>query len=275
MRGKSVLIFITLPFFITCLSLWQYGFAKEGGAPSGNTGSPGDGQTCAHTDCHTGTAETMDGIITTDVPESGYKSGVAYTITVTIDHPGTEKFGFQASPQTEDGDLVGDMDLINTSQTKFVGGGKYVTHTSTGSNGTDLKTWTFLWNPEDATGDVTFYVAINIANNDEHASGDEIYTSSITIKEDSTNLPLAIEEHEILFDMNYPVSDVLQLNIVTEYQSDLTIQLIDLNGEVLSNENFTYSTGKFDLDIKTLPSGIYFVNVIQDGSRLAKQFVKI
>jgi hypothetical protein len=209
------------------------------------------------------------------VPASGYKAGEIYTITVTIDHPGTEKFGFQASPQTPDGDLVGSMDLINASQTKFVGSGKYITHTSTGSNGTDLKVWTFSWLPEDASGDVTFYVAINIANNDDHASGDDIYTSSLTINEDSTNIPLVIDEHEILFDLDNPVTEMLHLNIVTEYQSDMQIEIFDINGRIVKSQNFNYSNGAFTIDTQELLAGIYFVNVIQDDEHLVKQFMKL
>ncbi len=260
---------------ITFLSIWQYGYAKEGGAPSGNTGSPGDGQSCAHTDCHTGSAEHMDGILSTDVPASGYKSGEFYTITVTIDNPGTEKFGFQAAPQTIDGDLIGDMDLINTSQTKFVGGGKYITHTSTGSNGTDLKTWTFLWTPEDAEGDVTFYVAINIADNDEHATGDKIYTSSITIQEDSTNLPLAIEEQEISFDIVNPVTDFMQMHISSAVKTDFILQIYDGNGRIVTTENLSGSDENYAIDAKEFKSGIYFADLIIDDQHLVKEFVKL
>lgn len=274
-KRKSMLFFLSMTTLFTFLSIRQFIYAKEGGAPSGNTGSPGDGQSCAHVDCHTGTADHMDGILSTDVPESGYKAGEFYTITVTIDHPGTEKFGFQAAPQTPDGDLIGDLELINTSQTKFVGGGKYVTHTSTGSNGTDLKTWTFSWTPEDATGDVTFYVAINISNNDDHASGDSIFTSSLIINEDSTNIPLLIDEHEILFDLENPVAEILHLNIATEYPSDLQIEIIDINGRIVKSQNFNYSSGEFAIDTHEFISGIYFVNVIQDSKCLVKEFVKL
>lgn len=260
---------------ITFLSLWQYSYAKEGGAPSGNTGSPGDGQSCAHTDCHTGSAEHMDGILSTDVPASGYKSGEFYTITVTINNPGTEKFGFQASPQTIEGDLVGDMDLINTSQTKFVGGGKYITHTSTGSNGTDLKTWTFSWTPEDAEGDVTFYVAINIADNDEHATGDKIYTSSITIREDSTNLPLSILDREIAFDFINPVTDYMQLHILSGNPKDFSLQIYDSNGRIVKSENYSGADENISIDTKELRSGIYFMDLITDDQHLVKEFVKL
>jgi len=276
MKGKrSILLSLFMITLLTFLSILQSGFAKEGGAPSGNTGSPGDGQSCAHTDCHTGTALPKDGLISTDVPASGYVSGEDYTITVSVTDTGTVKFGFQASPQTLDGDLVGDMDLINTSQTKFVGGGKYVTHTSTGSNGADVKTWTFSWTPEDATGDVTFYVAVNVANNDDHATGDRIYTSSVTVTEDSTNIPLVIDEPEILFEMTNPVSNLLELNIVTEYNSALTIEVIDINGRPVQTEHFGYSSGHYVLDLSGVPPGMYFTRVIQDENNLVKQFIKL
>jgi hypothetical protein len=253
----------------------QMTFAKEGGAPSGNTGSPGDGQTCAHVDCHTGSASSIDNIITTDVPASGYLAGETYKVTVTINSPGTVKFGFQASPQDLEGNLLGDMTITDASQTKFVGGGKYVTHTSTGSNGTDLKTWSFDWTSEDATGDVTFYVAINIANNDDEATGDDIFTSSVTVKEDSTNIPLAIHDMQIYADIVTPVSDELIIDVQSSSSDPLSYQLLDINGRTIDSKFNIPAAGLLRVDMQRFPPGMYFIRIMQNRAELVKQVLRV
>ena len=269
-------VFFVLLALVIGIGLTTNSFAKEDGAPSGNTGSPGDDQTCAHVDCHTGSASHRDGLIFTDVPEEGYLSGVDYLVTVTINESGVSKFGFQASPQTVTGSKLGDMSLINASHTKLTGGSKYITHTLSGTSGTDSRTWTFNWTPDDAHGDVTFYVAVNASDGEENASGDKIYTSSVTVKEDPANIPLTIEElNKITFDMVSPANNELLLNIATPVNSEIFVNLFDINGALISRTNFGSSNGTFTIPLSGFSSGLYFVSVSNDKGNLTKQFIKI
>ncbi len=276
LNNKILSFFISSFLFVAGIGIYTLGFAKEDGAPSGNTGSPGDDQTCAHTDCHTGSASAREGLISTDIPATGYLSGETYTVTVTIDEPGVTKFGFQASPQNIAGDLLGSMDLINTTETKFTGGGKYITHKLSGTTGTDTKTWTFNWTPEDATGDVTFYTAVNATNNDDHASGDKIYTSFVTVTEDTTNIPLTMQElNKVKFAINNPVSDVIILQISTAVNAPVTIGISDVNGNMLRVIEENTSNGTFTIPAGALASGMYFITVENDKDRLTKKFIKL
>ncbi len=270
----NVFFFVLILTIGICIS--TNSFAKEDGAPSGNTGSPGDDQTCAHVDCHTGSASNRDGLIFTDVPESGYLSGVNYLVTVTINETGVSKFGFQASPQTIEGSKLGDMTLINASHTKLTGGGKYITHTLSGTSGTNTRTWTFNWTPDDAHGDVTFYVAVNASDGEENASGDEIYTSSIIVKEDPANNPLTLEElNRISFDMISPANNELVLNIATPVNGEIFVNLFDINGTLIYRTNFGNSNGTFNIPLTEFSSGLYFVSVSNEKGKLTKQFIKI
>ena len=79
------------------------------GAPSGNTGSPADAHTCARSGCHPGTATNINSIITSDVPPTGYIHGTTYTITATVSDPNLVKFGFEISPQSISGTLLGTL----------------------------------------------------------------------------------------------------------------------------------------------------------------------
>ena len=128
---------------------------RSSGSPGGYTGSPGDGHNC--TACHGGSASTVTGWITSDVPAQGYTPGTTYTITATA--TGSGKKGFEISPQTTGGALLGT--LSPGSGNKLCNGNKAITHSSTVS-GTSA-TWTFSWTaPAAGTGPVTFYGAFAV-----------------------------------------------------------------------------------------------------------------
>jgi hypothetical protein len=123
------------------------------GAPAGYTGSPGDGKNC--TECHGGTATTISGWITSNIPAEGYLPGQTYQITATNNNTGSGKYGFEISPQSASGTLLGTLTAGANNQ--LVGNNKYVTHVSAS---TSINTWTFNWTaPAAGTGNVTFYGA--------------------------------------------------------------------------------------------------------------------
>lgn len=156
------------------------------GAPAGRTGSPGDGGlTCAIAGCHSGpTPATQAGWITSNIPGTGYVPGITYNIIATATRANHTKFGFEISPQSLTGTLLGT--LIDTStQTQLVGASKYITHTSSGTTGTNgFHTWAFNWTaPAIGTGNVTFYGAFNVTNSNNASSLDTIYLSTRLISE--------------------------------------------------------------------------------------------
>ncbi len=275
---KSKCVFVVFAIFVLFLliSFHHYAYAKTDGAAAGNTGSPGDGQSCAQTGCHTGTAVTRDSLISINVPADGYLAIDTYSVIVSIIDTGTVKFGFEASPQDSIGNILGEMILTNATETKFVGGGDYITHTSSGTDGVNSKTWTFNWTPVSATGDVTFYVAVNASNNMDNASGDSIYLSSVTIHEHPDNLPITIEEieHDFLFDIMNPVVGYLEINVATQLTEPLIIEIIDTNGK-LTQTNLINSTQHIRLPIENLEAGIYFVRLSQANTHSTKKFIKM
>ena len=131
----------------------SYSILSGNGAPSGRTGSPGDGSNCSS--CHSQAAGTTPGLITSNIPASGYVPGQTYQITATNTLTGSGKYGFEVSPQNASGTQLGT--LAAGTGSKLVGGTKYVTHSS---SNTSTNTWTFGWTaPAAGTGTVTFYGA--------------------------------------------------------------------------------------------------------------------
>lgn len=157
---KKTYYLISLPVALLLLGLTQsfsggeHGTRTPTGAPAGHTGSPGDGQNC--TVCHGGTATQVSGILTSDVPASGYLAGQTYNFTVTL--AGTGRKGFQASPQNQTGTLLGTLTAGAGNQ--LVGfNNKYVTHSI--AQNTQTATWNFQWTAPvvPGTGNVTMYIA--------------------------------------------------------------------------------------------------------------------
>lgn len=237
--------------------------AKTDGAPVANTNSPGDGQTCARTGCHSGTATERTGLIFSDVPETGYLSGETYTITVSIDEPDVVKFGFQASPQNAAGDLMGAMELIDAVQTKLIGAGKYITHNEEGTIGTESKTWSFRWTPESATGDVTFYAAVNASNNEDNATGDKIYFTSLKVSEDPSNIPLTIGQNTDLEFNTWTDNWNLYIQGGNDMES-ATVYVTDLSGRMLMQQHFNQGN-TMSVSVNNWAKGVYLVRVLSNG----------
>ena len=185
---KKVVLFSAL--LVCCVILSDFianqATTNASGGPAGNTGSPVDGQNC--TACHNSAPAVPNaGLITSNVPVSGYVPGTIYTITASVTGAST-KFGFQASPQNASGDLMGT--LINTStETQLTGAGsKYITHTSSGTSGIGSKVWSFNWTaPVANAGNVTFYGAFNVTNSNNNSLGDTIKLASLIIPEALSN----------------------------------------------------------------------------------------
>jgi hypothetical protein len=261
-----------LALAVIMITLPHLAQTKKAGAPNGNTGSPADGVTCAKTNCHPGPATFLSGIITSDVPAGGYEAGNVYTITATVTDATKTRFGFQISPQDVLGNLLGTMSLINTSETKLTGSGKWITHTTAGTLNPGGKTWTFNWTaPAAGTGDVTFYGAFNFANNDGLKTGDIIKTSSLTIQEFDPNA--GVQEANTNASTKLipnPGNGLFSVILPENTKEAVHIVLYDLSGSEISELYHGYTAEQFVmLDIRHLGlTGGYYLIRTETGNRI-------
>lgn len=240
-------------------------------APAGHSGSPADGVTC--TACHGGGAAiSKTGIISTTIPTEGYVPGNTYTVTVTLNNPGTTRFGFQLSPQSQNGTRLGTWGAA-TAETQVVSQ-KWATHKSAGTTGNNTKVWTLQWTaPVAGTGDVTFYGAFNIANGDDNTTGDIIWKSTHTISEQGAN---GLETAgKLQIDAFVDANNTLQVRLPEMGTANADIRLVDLNGKLL--ENWTSATildGQWNGALPQMSAGIYLVQV-QAGSMVGTKKIVI
>jgi len=236
------------------------GYKYPSGAPAGYTGSPGDGQSC--TACHGGTASTISGILTSDVPPTGYIAGNTYTFTVTL--TGSGKKGFEASPQSPAGALLGT--LIAGSGNHLTGSGKYVTQSQ--SNSASTATWNFQWvAPAPGTGTVTMYIARaqNISN---------ARVSTLVLNE---NYGVGNDEKPAINCAIYPnpSSGIIFTDFSLPKPETIKIHAYKLNGQLAANlyEGFL-DAGEHHLELPdVLKPGAYLLTLRSENLQISKKFV--
>jgi hypothetical protein len=159
-------------------------FTNSNGAPAGHSGSVGDAsQTC--NSCHTpSTSEDLEPSVYITSGIDYYVPGQIYYIAVSATEASTNEFGFQACVENDEGEKVGELILLQPSQTKLISNGDYITHTSSGTTGFGEKSWMFSWKaPMQLHGDITLHVSTLFSNNNGGNSGDHVIYSSETYAE--------------------------------------------------------------------------------------------
>lgn len=240
--------------------------ANKAGSAGGLTGSPGDnGTTC--TSCHGGTVTSVNGWISTNIPESGYNFGEVYTITLAATDPVASRFGFEITAEDALKKKINAYNLTNTTETKLTNAGKAVTHTAAGVDPIgNSKTWSFEWTaPEESTGTVTFYAAVNAANGNNLNSGDIIYKTSASVFPASTRIEKIRNNFSV-----YPNPSSGLVNIELTNLSDKS-EIIVLNSSGQEMVRHLPVANEVQLDLSNLPKGVYFIRLAeQKKSKMQK-----
>jgi hypothetical protein len=252
---KTLILLLPAITIAILLSSYSNDLMYPEGAPAGNTGSPGDGQNCTH--CHNGSAATVQNWITSNVGVDGYLPGQTYTITVTVTGSGAK--GFEVSPQSLTGNLLGT--LIAGSGNKLVGSGKYVTHSS--SSNANPKTWTFQWTaPVAGTGPVTMYGAFAVSKS-------ATKLSTLVIPE---NLSTGVIENAVSESIKVfpnPADNNLNVSFNLSVQGEVRISLVNSatgSKSLLKQEVMSQGDQVCHLDCSSLADGLYIL-LVESGNR--------
>jgi len=188
---------------LAAVSIFGISFINSSSSGNSNprTGAPNE-STC--TSCHGGTSLQTSGTkynkitFNSNWTGNGYIPDSTYTITLGYKESGKSKFGFMVTSLDINDEAAGTFTSLNNRTSAFNStvNGKtryYIEHTNNGTSSvsTDSASWTFEWTaPSKQIGDVTFYVALNVTNNNGGTSGDVIYNKKFSISP-STLLPVA------------------------------------------------------------------------------------
>ncbi len=225
---------------------------KSNGAPLANTGSPGDGanNTCAKNGCHAGTPNIHPGNVTIDVsniPSSGYAPGKTYSIDVTVFEDGRSTFGFQLTAEDANKTKMGSYTSSSGVRLEF---DDWVTHSM--NSGTGI--WTVTWTAPTGTQDITFYAAGNAANSDGKATGDHIFTSSVTVSRD-----VLASVNSIIESPKFNIYNIYnEKTLVVESERAATFNVYSINGQ--HAEVFRVDPGTTSINLSHLKNGQYLVS---------------
>lgn len=254
---------------LTILGLSFNAIGHDTGAAGGNTGAPGE-TNCARSGCHSSNAtKEIPDLITTNIPATGYIPGETYRISATASKMGGKRFGFEVTAKDEAQTLAGEFANISANTKTIIK--KYITHTLAGTSATDTKTWEFDWTaPDKATGDITFYGAFNLANNDGTTFGDQIVLSSLKV---SINPKASVDlvDNTTVNIYPKPFND----NITIELPNGAaTIDIYSNTGQKVASFS-SDKGGIIQKDLSWLDNGMYFVRITTGNHFYSERIMKV
>lgn len=262
---KKILLFapfITITILIILADLNSTNASAS--LPNNSTaGAPADngGATC--TGCHAGTATQTTGVISSDIPGTGFIGGTIYNFTVAMS--GAAAYGFEMTPQTATSNVGLGTWIAGTGSSVS---GKYIKQSAkkTGPSAT----WTFKWTAPATATTVTFYGAFNYANNNNASSGDVIKKSSVTYFANTTGIQEnTISKNTISV---FPNPTVEMLNIVS---ADLFENgaIYSIDGKLVKTVSEQELLSK-TISVSELNNGLYFFIATVNDKNLVARFSK-
>jgi len=186
-RGPCVRASPLLALVLGLLVAGLTAFGLSTGPPPGFTQAPGES---ACTECHDSFGEETNrgpGELILEHP-ARYEPGQIIPITVTLEHVGQRRWGFQLTALAADtSEPAGEWLITDPRHTQRVegeNGRRYVEHTWEGTfaGQRDRAQWMVAWRaPERDLGPITFYATGNAADGDGTRLGDWIYSAESTI----------------------------------------------------------------------------------------------
>jgi hypothetical protein len=253
MIKKSFLSLAALVVILACCAFMGDSDAvlKLDGGPPYNTNAPSE-KTCSGGEgtsaCHSGGIPDNSGPGSPSITFSGgsvYVPGQTYTVTVTITHPVYDRFGFQiVSLQDNNNLFAGTVTVLDTtrnrSQQPTWGPGQdrvFVMHRIAGTSPVAPNTgqWAYRWQaPSTNVGNISFYACCLAGNNNgQNDSGDETYSTKITISPSAIGISQPAVPAFGLTVYPNPASDFIQLDFSLPEACTVQADLLDMSGRIV------------------------------------------
>ncbi|HEV7231567.1 MAG TPA: choice-of-anchor V domain-containing protein [Bacteroidia bacterium] len=274
MKKKKIIVAACLS---SVLALAAFTLVSSNGTQTFETNSPADGPgDCSG--CHSGGSATAVMTVTA-TPAFGagntYMPNTNYVVAVSV--TGYPKYGFDL--EITNGQLSTSVDggtpgAVISNTRKTAGPPTNYSHSTPITTGTKA---TFNWKSP-ASGAVYIYASGLGVNGNGSTSGDKLVKFAMTLNQ----TPLGTNDHsQNLSQFNVfpnPVMDnIIHLNYSLDKTSSVSIQLFDMNGRLVAdllNETQDAGEKKFDSALPaTLSKGIYSLNLVVEGERIAKKLV--
>jgi hypothetical protein len=202
-----------------------------------------------------------------------YIPGQTYPITIQVQYPGRQKFGFSAAVRQRGIQFVqsGSLSAPTASALQI---SDFATHTLPSTAGNGQKSWTFDWTaPTTASGTLVVYAASVAANGDNDATGDRVYTDSLVLSV-ASSLWLKDWLAQIKIYPN-PAGELLLIEGEWAGAEKVEIKVYDAAGKCQLQERVTsVPMLPLSLTIATLAPGKYWLHLVQGDKRTVSPFIK-
>ncbi|GBE29345.1 MAG TPA: T9SS type A sorting domain-containing protein [Bacteroidetes bacterium] len=254
--------------------------AYSGAPPNGYAGDPPNNNNC--TQCHSSfPVNSGDGTLMV-ITQSTYEPEAGYSVAVEVTDPDAQRWGFELIALDENNNSAGTLELLQPARTQL--SGDYIKHTSAGTDPgqTGSDQWSFNWYaPEVGTGDVTFYVAANAADNNGSTSGDRIYTSTFVMTEfvDDVNdrsISMAPTEWQLANVYPNPFNGQVTIELNAASLANTTVSIYDILGRLVSTlHQGELSPGQYTLSWEPQGgAGVYFLRATNNQGWVQTQKIQ-
>lgn len=262
-RLNAVLTIMSFAFFLVSFST---------DPPNGRTGAPGE-STCIS--CHTPQSQTLKGSITVEGFPATITPDETYTLTiVNRDSTGAAvRGGFQLTILGPLNTKAGELSGASTSSIiqTFSGRQYFEHHPALAYPDSNVVRWTVNWKASNlpTSGEITCYMAGNIANGNFQSSGDKTVITKV-----SGNILLAANEDitsnkPILFP-NPGASDIF-VSFKNQEQPDGMIYFYSSTGNEVGRT--TMEQGK--IEVPAMPSGVYWMKILAGEEAFIEKWIKL
>lgn len=262
----ALLLLISLFFFPT----ESRTFSQQ--PPIKATGAPGEAD-CGTEQCHNTPALKPPSEVSVVYNNNNLVyNGEIIEITISMNFPNKNKFGFEMTALSELGEgtpgaFITNNPLDQTTLTASVDGAtrEYICHFM--ADNTD--TWTFQWeSPSNNVGDITFYYAVNAADGNGNAMGDDVYKDSFIVTRGTVGID-EINLSNLLSINQKPQTNQYQLLYNNLKMGTYHIFAYDLLGKKLISKQIelTAENGSVELQLQDLgnTNQILVFNIIGDN----------
>ena len=232
---------------------------------------PDAGQSsCGGSNCHnTNELNSGDGSavieINSDVVD--YLPDTVYNVSLTIEHVGSKRFGFEMVAFDENANSVGTFfgDNVAHTATQTFDGIQFIHHKNA-PEGNDSYTFNMEWQaPAEDVGTINFYACANAADGTGSVN-DFIYTAKFIFPSNTDTNIASFTDEQIKI---YPNPTNGFLNIESGNKHIDGLFLYRSNGQLLR----TYTSSEM-IDLTDLDSGMYFLKILADDEYLVRKIIR-
>lgn len=263
--------------FTSMAALFSFGILDPSGK-LGYSNSPGEGN-C--TSCHSGAVNSGAGSISISATpdfSNGYVPGQVYTVSVTILETGRSLFGFNMEALDSLNKNAGTLAVLNSAQTRTgtTSGRTGITHRTGGGASANMHTFDAKWTAPAAANahKVTFYSSGMAANGNGKDTGDNVYTTSLSVNPVvNTAIGQAALDVSSWQVAPNPATDRVSLLYSLRAAADVSARLITPEGKIVYSQSLgTIAAGNQSYQFSTanLAAGVYHLCLTVDGTTYTK-----